>query len=474
MINKKSILLISFFALCGLQAMHQPSSLKEIAFKKILANPLVYNDAINRVPVELHDELRTYWAQHNNGLMTEIMHTTPVMLMRLPFTAWCKAWVNKLLGDDSIIRSAKLNHHENKIVIASSDKTAKITDLYGKCLVTLQGHGHWVCDAEFNNKGDVIATASYDKTAKLWDMQGNCHVTLNGHNDVVRSVAFNSIGDKILTASQDATARLWQIDGRHLVTFCGHKGVVSAAGFNSAADKVITASYDKTVKMWDLQGNCLVTFQGHSGWVTTAQWNKSSDKVVTASVDKTAKIWNNQGICLVTLRGHTDVVWYAEFNDAGDKIVTASKDTTAKIWDLSGNCLSTIRCVDNVWSASFNTVGDTVITATHTRDIHPVKKWNISSINKVERYLDACMPVRHLLLLALIDNAKRHNNPVMLTRKEQDILHLLSASFPGIVKATAAYIQMALCWALLCLATVSITHTQGLIVFSKIDLKQTA
>ena len=40
------------------------------------------------------------------------------------------------------------------------------------------GHNHPVNSVSFSPTRDAIATSSSDKTAKLWDLQGNCLVTL--------------------------------------------------------------------------------------------------------------------------------------------------------------------------------------------------------------------------------------------------------------------------------------------------------
>ena len=68
------------------------------------------------------------------------------------------------------------------------------------------GHNDSVRSLCFSPTGDAIATASQDKTAKLWDLQGNCLVTFTGHNDSVWSVSFSPTGNTIATASSDKTA----------------------------------------------------------------------------------------------------------------------------------------------------------------------------------------------------------------------------------------------------------------------------
>lgn len=58
-----------------------------------------------------------------------------------------------------------------KLVTASSDKTAKVWDLYGGKTLTLNGHASEVNRAEFSPDGKKIVTASSDHTAKIWDAE---------------------------------------------------------------------------------------------------------------------------------------------------------------------------------------------------------------------------------------------------------------------------------------------------------------
>jgi len=145
--------------------------------------------------------------------------------------------LSTLEGHDDFILSAAFNPVEDRILTASADGTAKIWDLYGNCLTTLIGHAenkeyhidpeedkedkiyYDVNSAVFNPAGDRIVTASDDCTAKLWNLDGTCLATLQGHTSYVCSAVFNSTGDYIVTTSWDGTAKLWNLLGNCLVTF---------------------------------------------------------------------------------------------------------------------------------------------------------------------------------------------------------------------------------------------------------------
>jgi WD40 repeat protein len=268
-----------------------------------------------------------------------------------------------LTGHNISVTSVCFSPTGKAIATASSDTTAKLWDLQGNCLVTFTVHFEWVTSVCFSPTGDTIATASDDKTAKLWDLQGNCLVTLTGHNISVTSVCFSPTGDAIATASDDKTAKLWDLQGNCLVTFTGHHYSVRSVSFSPNGDVIATTSIDGTAKLWDLQGNCLVTFTGHHDSVTSISFSPTGNEIATASDDHTAKLWDLQGNCLVTFTGHHYSVNSVSFSPNGDAIATASNDKTAKLWDLQGNCLVTFtRHNYSVDSISFSPNRDVLAT----------------------------------------------------------------------------------------------------------------
>lgn len=56
-----------------------------------------------------------------------------------------------------------------------------------------------------------VVTASMDGVAKIWNLQGTFLWSLEGHNGGVSSVA--SAGKYIITGSMDGTALLWRVEG---------------------------------------------------------------------------------------------------------------------------------------------------------------------------------------------------------------------------------------------------------------------
>ncbi|MCU0544100.1 MAG: AAA-like domain-containing protein [Oscillatoriaceae cyanobacterium Prado104] len=267
-------------------------------------------------------------------------------------------------GHDYSVNSVSFSPTRDAIATASDDKTAKLWDLQANCLVTFTGHNDSAISASFNPKVDAIATASIDKTAKLWDLQANCLVTFTGHNYSVRNVSFSPKGDTLATASHDDTAKVWNLQGKCLATFTGHHDSVRSVSFSPKGNYIATASFDKTAKLWDLQGNCLVTFTGHNYLVNSVSFSPTGNAIATASSDGTGKLWDLQGNCLATFTGHHDSVNSVSFSPTEERIATASDDKTVKLWDLQGNYLKTFTTHNNVkvWSVSFSPTENAIVT----------------------------------------------------------------------------------------------------------------
>jgi WD40 repeat protein len=301
----------------------------------------------------------------------------------------------QFVGHNNSVNSVYFSPTGDRIATASDDKTAKLWDLQGNCLVTFTGHHDWVTSVSFSPTRDAIATASSDKTAKLWDLQGNCLVTFTGHNHSVWSVCFSPTGDRIATASSDKTAKMWDLQGNCLQTFTGHNNWVWSVCFSPTGDTIATASDDKTAKLWDLQGNCLQTFTGHNHSVTSVSFRPREDKIATASYDKTAKLWDLQGNCLQTFTGHNDLVRSVCFSPTGDAIATASDDGKAKLWDLQGKLLAEfsgykgnllkgeadfVELTSPIYSICFSRDGKSLITGSLDGN---VRFWPIESLDEL-------------------------------------------------------------------------------------------
>lgn len=67
-----------------------------------------------------------------------------------------------------------------------------------------------------SSTAEFMATGSRDKTIRVWDARGTCLLVLRGHDIWVRAIVFHPGGKYLLSASEDKTIRCWDLsqDGK--------------------------------------------------------------------------------------------------------------------------------------------------------------------------------------------------------------------------------------------------------------------
>jgi WD40 repeat protein len=289
-----------------------------------------------------------------------------------------------LNGHSDRVNSASFSPDGTRIVSASNDGSAKLWDLTGYELASLDGHKEWVSSANFSPDGTQIVTAGGDGSAKLWDSNGNELASLNGHTEAVLSASFGPDGTKIVTAGRDGSAKLWDSNGNELASLNGHTEILSSARLSPDGTQIVTASWDGSAKLWDSNGNELASLDGHVAPVRSASFSPGGKQIVTASEDGSAKLWDINGNELASLDGHTAWVRLAKFSPDGTQIVTTSADGSAKLWDLTGNELASLDGYSTlVNSASFSPDGTQIVTASSdgTARIWDINGSELASLN---------------------------------------------------------------------------------------------
>ncbi|MEH1930867.1 WD40 repeat domain-containing protein [Nostoc sp.] len=246
-------------------------------------------------------------------------------------------------GHQGRLYIATFSHDGQRIVTASSDKTAKVWDAKGNLLADLKGHKHEVTSAIFSPDGQRIVTASSDKTAKVWDTKGNLLADLKENYAYVGS-AISPDGELIVTTSWNLDSsysrtlagnpKLWDMKGNLVAELKGHQGKVNSTVFSPDGQRIVTASDDNTAKVWDLKGNLLADLKGHQGIVYSAVFSPDGKRILTESSDGTAKVWDTKGNLLADLKEYKKEVSRAAFSSDGKRVFTVFSDGSINTWQV--------------------------------------------------------------------------------------------------------------------------------------------
>jgi len=271
-----------------------------------------------------------------------------------------------LLATESI----RITRRVDGVVLPLSNAVLRQMIIKSRVRLTLKGHGGPVSSAFYSPDGQRIVTASSDKTAKVWDANtGKELMTLRGHDDGINSAFYSADGARIVTASSDKTAKVWDANtGQELMTLKGHEDRVLSATYSPDGKRIVTGG--QIARVWDANtGKELFTLKGHDGYVLSAFYSPDGARIVTGggAGDNTAKVWDaNTGKELMTLTGHEREVFSAAWSPNGKRIVTANRDNTAKLWDANtGKELMTLTGHESgVFSAAWSPNGKRIATAT--------------------------------------------------------------------------------------------------------------
>ncbi|KAI0553859.1 nuclear distribution protein pac-1a [Xylaria curta] len=142
-----------------------------------------------------------------------------------------------------------------------------------------------------SSSAEYMATGSRDKTIRLWDARGTCLLTLVGHDNWIRALVFHPGGKYLLSVSDDKTLRCWDLsqDGR-CVKVIGepHERFIAALQWApSIVHNDIAASGTNPERLQDGEVNNKPTDGGKPGDV------QIRCVVATAGVDCKLRIFTN-------------------------------------------------------------------------------------------------------------------------------------------------------------------------------------
>lgn len=135
-------------------------------------------------------------------------------------TGWvrdiCPSFDGKFLlstGDDMTVRLWDISGKpENKLTLLGHENfnecCAIAPPTSHQYLAQLAGQGK---ASSPESSAEFMAAGSRDKTIRIWDSRGTCLMTLHGHDNWVRAVVFHPGGKYLLSVSDDKTIRCWDL-----------------------------------------------------------------------------------------------------------------------------------------------------------------------------------------------------------------------------------------------------------------------
>ncbi|MEQ8974915.1 MAG: caspase family protein [Coleofasciculus sp. C1-SOL-03] len=217
------------------------------------------------------------------------------------------------------------------LATASSDKTARISQVSSGKEVAWISHKSGVNAVVFSPDGELVATASQDNTARISQVSSGKEVARISHENTVNAVAFSPDGELVATASQDNTARITQVSSGKELARISHESGVNAVAFSPDGELVATASWDKTSRISQVSSGKEVARISHESGVNDVAFSPDGELVATASGDNTARISQVSSGKEVARISHESPVIAMVFSPDGELVATASYDNTAEV-----------------------------------------------------------------------------------------------------------------------------------------------
>lgn len=267
-----------------------------------------------------------------------------------------------------------------RIVLAASDGTVRILDVFSPDYVEFVGHKDIVIATCFSPGGKMLISSSesFEKAIRVWDVKSTENIcTIWGHTSRIKSLAFSSKRNAIISASHDRTVRFWNTDGtEQFVINLKDSGVNSIS--LSPDETFLACAQDGRVSLWDIDTKqCL--------WVLEGKFSDCSNSVsYSPDGELIAATWGYQVILLQAadgklvkqLDGHNDFIFSVSFSHDGTRIVSASRDKTVMVWDVeSGECIQVLGHTADMTFAKF-ILDDSVIVSTSWDGF--VRTWNLA------------------------------------------------------------------------------------------------
>jgi WD40 repeat protein len=217
----------------------------------------------------------------------------------------------------------------------------------------------------------------------------------------------------LATSNKNQDINIWNISsGQLLYTLQGHANPIWSLAFSTDGRLLASGSGDQSIKLWSLDsGACLHTLQGHKGWISTIAFRLDGNVLVSGSSDQHVNLWTvHSGQLAASLQAHTNRVTAVALSPMGNVIISSDFAEQIILWN------SKTKKPIQTWRIDrpYERMNITAITG-----VTEAQKASLKALGAVE-----CVPGEEA-----ISPAHNEQEDISLTRREQDILRLLSDGY---------------------------------------------
>jgi WD40 repeat protein len=273
-------------------------------------------------------------------------------------------------GDD--INSAEFDSEGGRILTASNDHTARISDgVTGKPAGIELMHDAPVVNAKFSANGQLAATIAGTKVS-VWQLRDHgIRKHELAHDAAVTCLQFSHDSLALFTGAADGKVREWNLANGQLVgePIIEQSGVV-AMDLDPSRDNLLLGTADGTARVWRAPPRYPLSDRlVHGSMIEAMDLSPDGTLLATACDDGHAYLWDlNHPDKPRGSLSHKATVLSAVFNSDGSLLLTGSADATARIWETKSGAPAgdALRHETTVSQVAFRGDGNVFATATET------------------------------------------------------------------------------------------------------------